>query len=51
MKSYYVTFYNGDKAVCGTWRKAKDVEEACMMAEFALMCRYPHIEYTSVSAK
>lgn len=47
MKSYYVMFYNGNKKVCGTWKRANNEEDACMMAESALIGRYPNIPYTS----
>lgn len=47
MKSYYVMFYNGDKKVCGTRKRANSKEEACMMAEFALICHYPNVTYTN----
>ena len=47
MKRYYVMFYNENKAVCGTYQSANNKEEACLMAEFTLICHYPNVEYTS----
>lgn len=47
MKAYYVMFYNDDKKLCGIWRRAEDKEEACLMAEFALIARFPNVVYTS----
>ena len=47
MKSYYVMFYNGNNKVCGTWKRANNADDACMMAEFALICHYPNVSYTS----
>ena len=47
MKTYYVMFYNNNKKVCGTWKRAKDKDEACMLADFSIMCHYPNVEYTS----
>ena len=47
MKSYYVMFYNGNEKVCGTWKRANNEDDACMMAEFALICHYPNISYTT----
>ena len=45
MKSYYVMFYHKNKKICGCWKRANSGEEATMMAEFALMGRYPNVEY------
>lgn len=45
-KSYYIIFYNGYDKVCGTEKRAKDKEEAIMMAEFSIMAHYPNVEYT-----
>ena len=47
MKSYYVMFYNGNKKVCGTWKRANNADDACIKAEFSLMCHYPNVLYTS----
>ena len=47
MRSYYVMFYNGNNKVCGTWKRANNADDACIMAEFALMCHYPNVLYTS----
>ena len=47
MKSYYVMFYNENKKVCGTWKRANNADDACMMAELALICHYPNVSYTS----
>lgn len=49
MKAYYVMFYNGSKPICGTWKRANNKEDACMMAEFALIARFPNVVYTSCS--
>ena len=46
MKSYYVTFYNNGKRICGTYKRGNNKEEACLAAEFALTCRYPNVKYT-----
>lgn len=43
MKTYYIVFYNGGKAVCGTWQRGKDKEDACLSASFKLICTYPNI--------
>lgn len=45
-KSYYVIFYNGDAKVCGIDIRAKDEEEAMMMAGFSIMAHCPNIKYT-----
>lgn len=47
MKSYYVLFFDGVNKVCGTWKKANNKEEACVLAEFAIMCHYPNVKYSS----
>ena len=47
MRSYYVMFYNNGNKVCGTWIRANNADDACMMAEFSLMCHYPNVSYTS----
>lgn len=47
MKSYYVMFYNGNKKVCGVWKRTENKEDACIMAEFSLMCHFPNVSYTS----
>ena len=46
-KSYYIIFYNGQKKVCGTSQRAKDKEEALMMAEFSIAAHYPNVQYTN----
>ena len=51
MKSYYVTFYNNGKRICGTYKRGNNKEEACLAAEFALTCHYPNVEYTEVSGE
>ena len=40
-------FYNGNEKVCGTWKRANNEDEACMMAEMSLICHYPNVSYTS----
>ena len=45
MKTFYVVFYKNNKAICGTWRQGKDKDEATCNAEFAIMCRFPNVEY------
>lgn len=40
-------FYNGDKKVCGTRKRANSKEEAIEKAEWAIMCHYPNVTYTS----
>ena len=47
MKSYYVMFYNGENKVCGTRKRANSKEEAIEKAEWAIMCHYPNVTYTS----
>lgn len=47
MKAYYVMFYNEGKKVCGTWKRTENKEDACIMAEFSLMCHFPNVSYTS----
>ena len=48
MKSYYIIFYNGQKKICGTWRRANNKADACLSAEFALICHYPNVKYTKL---
>lgn len=45
MKSYYVLFTIKNKAICGVWKRANSKEDACMFAEFALMAKYPNVEF------
>ena len=47
MKSYYITFYNGKKPICGTWKRAVTKEEALLYAEFSIICHYPNVKYTN----
>ncbi len=50
MNTYYIIFYKENKAICGTWKRAINEEEACIFAEFTLITAYPNISYTSCKA-
>ena len=49
MKAYYIIFYNGNEKICGTWKRANNKEDACLMAEFGLICQFPNVKYTGCS--
>lgn len=46
LKKYLVTIYNGNNKVCCTHEQANTADEACVGAEFALVCRYANVEFT-----
>lgn len=49
---YYVTFYKNEKAICGTWQEAENMESAMLDAAFKLETRFGGtVEYNKIKAK
>lgn len=44
----YILFEKNDNPICGCWKSGASKYECVINAEFALMCRYPNIEYDNV---
>ena len=50
MQEYTVKFYKGGILVCICTKLAVSAEEAMINAEYALLCKYPNVEYDHVEA-
>lgn len=48
MKEYTVKFYKDGILICTCMKLAVSAEEAMIDAEFALICKYPNVEYDSL---
>lgn len=44
----YVLFEKNDIPICARWESGTSEDECAVNAEFALMCRYPNVEYDNV---
>lgn len=45
MKKYYVVYYNEDKLIAGTLISAESEDDACINAEFKMMCLLPNVMF------
>ena len=46
--AYYVVFSYKGKPICGTWVRAQSKEQAMVVAEYKLMCRYANVLYDAM---
>lgn len=48
MKTFTVKFYKENTLICTCTKKADSLDEAMINAEWALICKYPNVEYDTI---